>query len=57
MEDADGFHTASERLRLSARASHRVLRVARTIADLASAEHITAAHIGEAIQFRQLFSN
>ncbi|QIK80857.1 YifB family Mg chelatase-like AAA ATPase [Lysobacter sp. HDW10] len=52
MEDADGFHTASERLRLSARASHRVLRVARTIADLAHAAHIERAHWLEALTFR-----
>ncbi|BBU68291.1 YifB family Mg chelatase-like AAA ATPase [Fluviibacter phosphoraccumulans] len=51
------LNQAVNRLGLSARAYHRLLRVARTIADLASAEHITAAHIGEAIQFRQLFSN
>lgn len=51
------LNQAVSRLGLSARAYHRLLRVARTIADLAAAEHITAAHIGEAIQFRQLFSN
>ena len=51
------LNQAVNRLGLSARAYHRLLRVARTIADLAAAEHITAAHIGEAIQFRQLFSN
>ena len=51
------LNQAVNRLGLSARAYHRLLRVARTIADLTAAEHITAAHIGEAIQFRQLFSN
>jgi magnesium chelatase family protein len=44
--------TAFERLALSAAALHRVLRVARTLADLAGAERLSAAHVAEAVQYR-----
>ncbi len=43
---------ATDRLHLSARAFHRVLKVARTIADLAAADEISSAHLQEAIIYR-----
>jgi magnesium chelatase family protein len=43
---------SAERLHMSARAFHRVIRVSRTIADLAGVDAITLDHLGEALQYR-----
>ena len=48
--------SAMSQLQLSARAYHRILKLARTIADLAGAEQIGAAHLAEALQYRPRYS-
>lgn len=52
--DADLLEQAMRRLRLSARAYHRILRVARTIADLEGEAGIGTAHLREALNYRVL---
>lgn len=53
-EGEELLRLAITRLGLSARGYHRLLKVARTIADLAEEEQIGLAHLGEAIQYRTL---
>jgi len=56
--DADGralILKASERLGLTARGYHRILRSARTIADLDGSDHVLTRHLAEAISYRLPF--
>jgi magnesium chelatase family protein len=55
--DADGKRLmvdAADRLHLSARGYHRVLRVARTLADLDSSEGVRRIHVAEALSYRRV---
>ena len=53
-ECQDLMKAAMDRLGLSARAYDRILKVARTIADLDNSERINAVHLSEAINYRSL---
>ena len=53
-EGIDMLRLAMERLSLSARAYNRILKVARTIADLAGADRVAVDHLAEAISYRNL---
>jgi magnesium chelatase family protein len=48
------LHDAAERMRLSARGYHRVLRVARTLADLDRSDMVRRIHIAEAVSYRRI---
>ncbi len=51
-QDQHLLERAMDKLKLSARAYHRILKLARTIADIAAAAHIETAHLSEAISYR-----
>jgi len=53
-DDSKLLERAIDQLGLSARAYHRILKVARTIADLSDAPHIQTPHLTEAIGYRRL---
>ena len=51
------IRAAMSQLNLSARAYHRILKLARTIADLAGSEHVQTPHLAEALQYRPKGTN
>ena len=53
-QDREILRSAFERLELSARAYHKILKLARTVADLAGEEQITLKHLLEVLQYRSL---
>lgn len=53
-DDMDFLHDAMERLSLSARSYHRILKVTRTLADLENTQQPTIRHLSQALGFRQL---
>ena len=53
-EGVELLRNAIERMNMSARAYDRILKVSRTIADLAGSEHILPAHVSEAVNYRNL---
>jgi magnesium chelatase family protein len=53
-DDQQLLEAAVEQLQLSARSMHRILRVARTVADLANCDQIATSHLAEAISYRQV---
>ena len=53
-QDHEFLEQAIEKLRLSTRAHHKILKIARTVADLAGAENIAHAHLVEALSYRAM---